>query len=1315
MTRKVRFVCIMLVCIAMIFFDFYKIKVLAISAENGIEVHADKENIQELVNDSIKNSENECSNSKSLDSEATDEKIENEGIGSDYEGADKRNREKSEQVSQEELSDTSGKEFDNSENDGSIESSDSSTEIENSDEKLNEDEELKSDIDILQDEDIAENTDNEATTPVVDAKQIVNEFTVTISDQMVVDIMGTGECIVGENLVFCAKLNTVYLESLGHEVKSVIVSCGYYSEVMKKNTYEEYVATINISQDSFDTHVPMITITLDDDNEVSLSAMKTLRLDKKAPLINVSLVDGNSIINKEWVSKNDGYENLQLKIDVEDESRISECIVTSASATKKHSVIQVDNSYYVDVSLIEQITEYTISVKDIGGNKSEVSYMVKVDNTAPSKEVRVSFSGSQIIDCDKEIKDGYSLGKGYGEVYSSDHIIMHLAVADNTSLSAISSGISKVIVSVLMITVDGEREQEYTLSCNGEKFETVTFCASNGQLEPEIKYQIKKVIIQDNAGNCTELANEDKCIDSVVYTVDGRMPIVTYHYTNGILDFQEENTVFYGEIASGIVEISDLNLDQYQINLSNVDDYDTADIHKEYQDNVKAVYSFTLDKDGKYQISTKINEILEAGVEEYRVEEKSSIMIVDTVAPILEVELFGENGGKLANYADQYYNETINLKTLVIEQYLDLIEVNIFGNDSLQMSYTQDDFSQSLEGTQYALTCSIIEDGEYYVEVRCKDKAGREASFQSDRFNIDRTIPKVTITYDNNNAKNEVYYNAERTATIKVEDTALNMDTVELKIDSAQGNVPALSPWSETGIGTDKIFIAKVSFTDDDIYDVTFSCEDLAGNRSEICDGGHFVIDRTAPVVKIEFDNNINTNEIYYNKDRKARITVEDISFNQDAFVILNENEEDIVWVDTPGIWSGTDIYHTTEIMCDKEGTYHFTIYAEDLAGNEAVSVDSETFIIDKTAPQIDIIGVTDESANRGEIIPIVSYQDKNLDDNVSNVVLSGYKNGAVSMHSVVYSDKNKRSVKYGAFPQTREMDDVYTLTVHIEDKAGNQSEEEYVFSVNRFGSTFGIDKATSELMTKYYMREEQDIVVTEVNVDHLKQAEITVSHNGEPRTLKKDIDYKVTAEGSNATWKSYTYTIYKKNFEKEGQFIVSVFSMDTADNQSDNNAQGVEIAFAIDKSAPSIVVTGLENEGIYTQNELTFRMDIQDNMSLESADIIVNNKTLKSYGQEELTEAVSYSLSESTELMDITIRAKDVVGNTSEKNFYNVQLGQVSNSGEKGETNVNNLHIGLSNETLIQMNILRIGSIMIAMSAVFITIFVTFLKKKKE
>ena len=184
-----------------------------------------------------------------------------------------------------------------------------------------------------------------------------------------------------------------------------------------------------------------------------------------------------------------------------------------------------------------------------------------------------------------------------------------------------------------------------------------------------------------------------------------------------------------------------------------------------------------------------------------------------------------------------------------------------------------------------------------------------------------------------------------------------------------------------------------------------------------------------------------------------------------------------------------------------------------------------------------------------------------------------------------------------------------------MSDLAGNSAQVSKVFSVNRFGSNYELTKDTKKLISNYYSRKEEDLVITETNVSTLKENGITYSKNGELVTLEKGKDYEVKDEGTEyASWKKYTYTIYADNFIGEGSYIVTIHSIDGAENNMTNRSAKTKeytkkVEFVIDKTAPQTVITGVDNNMQYMESERDVRIDSQDNIALKEVGVYLNDK----------------------------------------------------------------------------------------------------------
>ena len=82
-------------------------------------------------------------------------------------------------------------------------------------------------------------------------------------------------------------------------------------------------------------------------------------------------------------------------------------------------------------------------------------------------------------------------------------------------------------------------------------------------------------------------------------------------------------------------------------------------------------------------------------------------------------------------------------------------------------------------------TCQVSfpADGDYTFTLGCTDLAGNSGEYgQTDEFTIDKTIPVITVSYDNNSARNGNYFKEVRTAIIKVQEHNFNSADVRAAV-----------------------------------------------------------------------------------------------------------------------------------------------------------------------------------------------------------------------------------------------------------------------------------------------------------------------------------------------------------------------------------------------------------------------------------------------------------------------------------------------------------------------------------------------------
>ena len=543
---------------------------------------------------------------------------------------------------------------------------------------------------------------------------------------------------------------------------------------------------------------------------------------------------------------------------------------------------------------------------------------------------------------------------------------------------------------------------------------------------------------------------------------------------------------------------------------------------------------------------------------------------------------------------------------------------------------------------EYEISASENQQNNVKTGLSFKDNAGHENALSEEELpviHIDTVSPQIRVVYDNYDAKNEKYYLESRTAAIYVTERNFDPDDVEFEIS---GPDTEISSWTQSD--TD-MWQCQVKFTKDGDYRFGFSCTDLAGNTGSYGKYDEFIIDQTKPVSHVSYDNHDVRNGIYYNKPRIATVTITEKNFrSEDAEVHLSaEHEGKAVRLPDVSGWSSAGERHQTVITYDYDAIFTFGMGYTDLAGNQAEVYVENPFCVDLTSPQIIISEVSDKSANAGEVSPLITITDTNYMEGSQWFELIGWQNGLMDAASANVRIPNGVMIRLQNPAHTKEMDDLYQLRAGTIDLAGNQAEVQIRFSVNRFGSVYTMDQVTD-----YYTIKEKQLVITETNVDTLVFKEIICSLNGNLKTLRPGIDYTVVESGDDTSWKQYRYTIYADNFKEEGHYNVTIYSKDRAKNLSDNQSQGKRISFAVDKSAPSIVISGIEQNGRYRANSQEIMVDVQDNLALEKMTVIINDKT-ENYDMKTLNALsgkIKVTAVSQNDWQTLQVSAKDRAGN---------------------------------------------------------------------
>lgn len=505
------------------------------------------------------------------------------------------------------------------------------------------------------------------------------------------------------------------------------------------------------------------------------------------------------------------------------------------------------------------------------------------------------------------------------------------------------------------------------------------------------------------------------------------------------------------------------------------------------------------------------------------------------------------------------------------------------------------------------------------VWVRATDRTGHTSEVNR-VISIDKDDPEISVSYDN--TEPDGYYNTTRTATITVNER--NFDASQFTISGEYGS---LSGWSNDG----DVWTQVITFSEDGDYQFSLGCTDRAGNVAEGYSSEEFTIDKTAPVMTVSWNNDNSSNGNYYNTERVATVTI--VEHNFDGSLISLSGDGSL------GGWSSNGDTHTATISFNEDGEYQFSLSGADLAGNTVEGYNSGEFIIDTTAPTLNIEGVQGSVSYKEDVGFTVDVADQYIDPENTSVELVGRKNGNLRVSGSTSNTSGHYS--FASMPREELYDDVYTLNARVTDLAGNVSEETLTFSVNRFGSKYTFLDVS---MLNTYLNAPRDVVIEETNVDRLDMDKARVSVIRDGSEVDVD-DSLITIEesGGDSDKYNYTYTVDKAAFDTDGKYLVQVFSH--AIEGTDYSSVSEEYAFVLDTQKPEIIISGVESGERYRAYEKTVTIDVRDMSGVKDISAELNGKKVNLNKRDDV---YSFTVSESEDVQNISVEVTDLAGNTS-------------------------------------------------------------------
>ena len=507
------------------------------------------------------------------------------------------------------------------------------------------------------------------------------------------------------------------------------------------------------------------------------------------------------------------------------------------------------------------------------------------------------------------------------------------------------------------------------------------------------------------------------------------------------------------------------------------------------------------------------------------------------------------------------------------------------------------------------------------VVVQAVDNAGNTTT-NSAKLDIDVTAPVIALSYDNNTARNNTYYNNTRTATIQITERSHHFDSaaatagIEITAVDAEGNEveinlnSMISSWTTTEGATpdEDVHTATITYSADANYTFKITYTDKAGNVSNTIEDA-FTVDTTAPTGTVH----ALTSE-GYEKEWNDLISAETFTFGFWSASKINVTGtsddatspiESVVYYKSAGsvamttaelnaVTTWTD-FTSLELLPNGQVTVYIKI--TDMAGNPTY-ISTNGMIIDDTAPEEERIApeitVTPEQPINGLYNGDVDVDITVTDPTVGNT-FAGLKTiryqvtnmGKVTQDEVLYSfDKTPTkdnllqswSGKITVKSELNNSNDV-KIIIYAADNAGNESKDSVSIKIDITDPEIHISYNNNAPDSGSYYKNDRTATITiserNFNADDVK---VTITNtDGVIPKISGWTKHEGTGNLDNTT---YTATI---TYAADGDYTFDIEYTDLAANACPGETFAAGTAtpteFTIDKTNPVVSVSYDNND----------------------------------------------------------------------------------------------------------------------------------------
>lgn len=499
------------------------------------------------------------------------------------------------------------------------------------------------------------------------------------------------------------------------------------------------------------------------------------------------------------------------------------------------------------------------------------------------------------------------------------------------------------------------------------------------------------------------------------------------------------------------------------------------------------------------------------------------------------------------------------------------------------ISYTPDPANP--DSTVHIATFTFHNDGDYTFDCSFKDLVGRKAQdYGTDKFTIDQTLPKISVSYDWTNPNS--YHNKQRVATITIEEHNFYANYVDIKQtatgpdNSTSATPPTVSGWSTSG----DVSRATITFANDGKYSFTVDFKDKALNEAVQDRESEFYIDTkidkleivdiedmtaydgtVAPVINY-FDNNYDTSE--YSLKR--------IDFGKEAETVTNIIPNDGLSIGFSRVVAYNDIAKIEE----NDGIYLLNAYIRDKAGNTdetdvlfSVNRFGSTFtILDEVTKELvnekiytnnapDIV-ITEINVNEVSNTVIQISRDDSTQTLQTGSDYTVQESGSkTNWHAYDYTVLKKNFEDEGNY------DVVVTSTDHFDNVVSNRTA--YKETVNgeikidrTYPLSFVVDKTDPIVIIsgidsdQYYEEAVRDVTVT-CDDANISSENLKIEFDG--KVLSKDVDYEISETAGSVE--------VKLELKADGNTDDRSFKVSITDKAGNSNKDGVVERFRLSAS----------------------------------------------------------------------------------------------------------------------------------------------------